>query len=93
MKKVITIVTLLLVMVNHVQAELKEGTVNNIDLEAGFIEIDYIQYPIQKNKIILKSGEHKLKLSLLKKGNKINFFADDQGITEIKLKTPYVFNR
>lgn len=92
MKKIITIITLLLVIVSNVQAERRVGTVDAIDLEAGLIKIDNVQYKVQPSKIKLMSEKHKLKLSLLEEGNKVSFVTNYKDITGIRLTTPYVFN-
>lgn len=94
MKIIITAtITLLFMMINNVQAEQRVGTVNAVDLDAGLIKINNVQYQIQPSKVKLVSGEHKLKLSSLKKGNKVSFVTNYTDITEIRLTTPYAFNR
>ncbi len=94
MKNFLTIIAVLVLIVCNVQANAgvrSSGVIENIDLVNGLVQINGINYQIQKDKTRLISGEHKLRLKSLKIGSRVSFSVEDSLVTEIKLKTPYVF--
>jgi len=93
MKKLMVFIVTLLIFVGKVQAtESGSGLIRQVDLREGVVVINGFQYRIQKKRTKLFSGEHQLRLNLLKPGIRVNFVVDDEGvITKIRMKTPYVF--
>ena len=90
-----TIMAVLLLIACNVQAvsgtRSNGGVVENIDLANGLVQINSINYQIQEGKTRFISGEHKLRLKSLKIGSRVTFTNEESLVTEIKLKTPYVF--
>ncbi len=92
MGKMIAIIISLLIFVSNVQAtESGSGLIRQINLKEGFVIINGFQYRIQKKRTKLFSGEHQLRLNLLKPGIRVNFVVDEGVITRIRMKKPYVF--
>ncbi len=83
---------MLFLMVCNVQAGTRNsGIIEDIDLENGLVQINNMNYKLQEGKTRLISGEHKLNLRLLERGSRVDFVIENSLVTEIRLKTPYVF--
>ena len=93
MKKLITIIITLLMMIGTVQAERRlRGTVEKMDSDKGYIVINSIQYRIEKGKTKVFSDGQIIDDDFLEKGIKVYFSVDKTSlITEIRLITPVEF--
>lgn len=90
MKVIIVIMGIALSMISHVQAgERIRGTIGQINAGSSWIKIDDIKYQVKQEETKIISGEHKLNLDMLSKGDEIYFRSDRSLlITEIKLIHP-----
>jgi len=88
MKKLVTIIVTLLVMLGSVQAETRlTGTINQVSLEGGYIVINQNQYKIKRGKTEVYSGDNLINEDFLKEGQSVYFSYDNALVTKIRLIT------